>query len=101
MGKIQYLLGQRGLTILDSVYTEKVDLTVLIPKEEESKLIAEITEATNGQTGIARTGECWFANVDGEMVVFEYDTKKLPVEAAFLSYENSGSISPKEPSFLL
>ena len=79
LGKIQYLLGQRGLTILDSVYTEKVDLTVLIPKEEESKLIAEITEATNGQTGI----------------------KKLPVEAAFLSYENSGSISPKEPSFLL
>lgn len=71
LGKIQYLLGQRGLTILDSVYTEKVDLTVLIPKEEESKLIAEITEATNGQTGIARTGECWFANVDGEMVVFE------------------------------
>ena len=56
---------------MDSVYTEKVDLTVLIPKEEESKLIAEITEATNGQTGIARTGECWFANVDGEMVVFE------------------------------
>jgi hypothetical protein len=53
------------------VYTEKVDLTVLIPKEEESKLIAEITEATNGQTGITRTGECWFANVDGEMVVFE------------------------------
>lgn len=71
LGKIQYLLGQRGLTILDSVYTEKVDLTVLIPKEEESKLIAEITEATNGQTGITRTGECWFANVDGEMVVFE------------------------------
>lgn len=56
---------------MDSVYTEKVDLTVLIPKEEESKLIAEITEATNGQTGITRTGECWFANVDGEMVVFE------------------------------
>ena len=71
LGKIQYLLGQRGLTILDSVYTDKVEVTVLIPEEEEQILMAEIIEATNGQALIERAGECWFSNVDGEMIVFE------------------------------
>ena len=42
MGKIQYLLGQRGLTTLDCVYTEKVEVLVLISEEEEQRLIAEV-----------------------------------------------------------
>ena len=33
VGKIQYLLGQRNITILDSQYSDQVVLTVLIPEE--------------------------------------------------------------------
>ena len=32
VGKIQYLLGQRNITILDSQYADQVMLTVLIPE---------------------------------------------------------------------
>lgn len=71
LGKIQYILGQRGLTILDSVYTDKVDLHVLLPETEMQAVIAEITEGTNGQAAIELQEECYFANIDGEMKTFE------------------------------
>lgn len=70
LGKIQYLLGQRGLTTLDCVYTEKVEVLILISEEEEQRLIAEVIETTNAQAGIERETDCWFAKIDGKMVVF-------------------------------
>lgn len=70
LGKIQYLLGQRGLTTLDCVYTEKVEVLVLISEEEEQRLIAEVIETTNAQAEIERETDCWFAKIDGKMVVF-------------------------------
>lgn len=71
LGKIQYLLGQKGLTTLDCVYTEKVEVLVLISEEEEQRLIAEVIETTNAQAGIERETDCWFAKIDGQMVVFD------------------------------
>lgn len=71
LGKIQYILGQRGLTILDSVYTDRVDLNVLLPETQMQAVIAEITEGTNGQAVIELQEECYFANIDGEMMTFE------------------------------
>ena len=71
LGKIQYILGQRGLTILDSVYTDRVDLNVLLPETQMQAVIAEITEGTNGQAVIELQEECYFANIDGEMKTFE------------------------------
>ena len=52
LGKIQYILGQRGLSVLDTCYTEKVELTVLIPTEIEGSVKSEIVEGTNGQAEI-------------------------------------------------
>lgn len=57
--------------MLDTVYTDKVDLEVLLPKEEERSVIAEITEGTNGKAEIECLEECYFANVKGNMVIFE------------------------------
>lgn len=71
LGKIQYILGQRGFTILESVYTEKVDVKVLLPEEEEEAVLLELTEATNGQAVMEREEECWFAKIEGAMHVFE------------------------------
>ncbi len=43
LGKIQYILGERKITILDSVYTDKVQLTCVIPVEELTAVQEEIT----------------------------------------------------------
>lgn len=71
LGKIQYILGQRGLTILHSEYTDRVALEVLLPEADVEQVMAEITEGTNGQAVMEIVEECYFANVDGSMEIFE------------------------------
>ena len=71
LGKIQYILGQRGLTVLDSIYTDKVELEVLLPVEEVRPVLEEITEGTNGQAILEMKEECYFASIDGKMHVFQ------------------------------
>lgn len=70
LGKIQYILGQRGLTILNSEYTDKVVLEVLLPEAVVKQVTSEIIEGTNGQAVIHMLEECYFANVEGEMMIF-------------------------------
>lgn len=48
IGRIQYLLGQRGIPIEESVYTQQVSIRFQVPYEEKEKLIKDITEATAG-----------------------------------------------------
>ena len=71
LGKIQYILGQRGIKTLNSVYTDNVELEVLLPEDEVKSVIAEITEGTNGRAIQKLGDECWFAEVDGEMLILD------------------------------
>jgi len=52
IGKLQYLLGQRGIPIDESVYTEQVKIGFKVPCEEKEKLMKEITEATAGRAKV-------------------------------------------------
>ena len=58
LGKIQYILGQKGLPILNTEYTDRVALEVLLPEAEVKSVVAEITEGTNGQALIEILEEC-------------------------------------------
>ena len=71
LGKIQYILGQRGIKTLDSVYTDIVQLDVLLPEDEVKSVMAEITEGTNGRAIQNLGDECWFAEIDGEMMILD------------------------------
>lgn len=71
LGKIQYVLGQRGIVILNSNYTDKVELEVLLPIEEVAGVVSEITEGTNGQAVLEFMDECYFAVIDEKMQIFE------------------------------
>ena len=71
LGKIQYILGQRGIKILDSIYTENVQLDVLLPEDEVKSVMAEITEGTNARAMQELGDECWFAEIDGEMMILD------------------------------
>ena len=71
LGKIQYILGQRGLQILHSEYTDSVTLEVLLPETQTRQVMAESTEGTNGQAVMEILEDCYFAEVDGEMKIFE------------------------------
>ncbi len=71
LGKIQYILAQRKLSVLDTVYADKVQIEVLVPIEEVGFVKSEITEGTNGQAIIEECEECYFAEVDKELLLFE------------------------------
>lgn len=71
LGKIQHLLAQRDICILESVYTDKVELVVLVPDEEEGALFKEIMDGTNGQADLEKEQVCWFAQTEDGMKIFE------------------------------
>ena len=70
LGKIQYLLAQRKICILESVYTDKVELIVLVPDEEEGALFKEIMDGTNGQAVLEKEQECWFAQTENGIQIW-------------------------------
>lgn len=70
IGKIQYLLGQRGLTVTDSEYTDKVKLETLVPEDRIEKLKEDITEGTNGRIVFLACEPVCFALVDGRPQIF-------------------------------
>lgn len=60
VGKILYLLGQRGLEPKEALYTEAVSLKVLVPYEIRESLEKDITEATCGKAVITLEDEMFF-----------------------------------------
>lgn len=69
LGKIQYILGEQKIQILNAEYTEKVTLEALIPGEILDGIREELTERTSGQAVLEVLGKCCFAEIDGQMRV--------------------------------
>lgn len=71
IGKIQYIAGERNIPILNSEYTDKVVLELLIPSEDVEGVQKAITESTNGRARMEKERELYFAVLDGEVLTFE------------------------------
>ncbi len=70
IGKIQYLFGQNQISILESVYTEKVELTALVPEEQLESIQEEITEITGGKADLKLLDSVYFGVLDKEVLLF-------------------------------
>ena len=73
IGKIQYILGRQGITLVDSIYGEAVELEAMVPLEQLDVLQKEITEGTNGTASFHQGSQVDFAVIGGEAKIF---TKK-------------------------
>lgn len=71
LGKIQYILGERGIPVLDSSYTEKVELTALVPEDRRGSLEEELTDGTNGKALLEEAGKCFYGDIEGKIQVLE------------------------------
>lgn len=71
IGKVQYLLGQRGIPIISSEYTDVVRVQVLVAQDIVKELTEAVTEATNGRAQCEEEDGLYFAFVDKEPVIFE------------------------------
>ena len=52
VGKVQYLLGSRGIPVGEADYAEQATLRFMVPYEEKDGVVGEITEATAGRAQI-------------------------------------------------
>lgn len=71
IGKIQYIAGERKLPILDSEYTDKVILKLLVSAGDVGSVQKAITEGTNGRAGMQKEKDLYFAVLDGEVHIFD------------------------------
>ena len=71
IGKLQYIVGNRQISVADTRYGEAVEVDILVPEEEVASLTKEITEATAGKAEMDISDELFFAVLNGKPIVFE------------------------------
>lgn len=70
-GKVQYLLSEEEIPIVDTVFTDTVDLTYLVPSQLSNTIENKIIETTSGQVQISPDKEIYFAIVSDEILFFD------------------------------
>ncbi len=72
IGKLQYVAAKLNAAVLDTVYTDTVQMKVVAGEELAGRLIQEITEATAGSAAIRKEEEeVFFAEVEKEIILFD------------------------------
>lgn len=71
IGKIQYILAQSNITVLNTDYTDKVVLEVLAPAESTAQLKADITEGSNGRAGLEEKGCVYYGIIGKEALILD------------------------------
>lgn len=72
IGKIQYIAGERNIPILDSEYTDKVVMKLLVPVQDVGSVQKAVTEGTNGRAEIEKDQELYYAVIDGKVMTFDH-----------------------------
>jgi len=70
IGKLQYIVGNMGLSTLDTRYTEVVEMDVIVPLEDVGTFKSKVTEATNARCKIDEGDDCYYGIVDGKPEIF-------------------------------
>ena len=65
VGKLQYLMGQRGIEPVNSEYGADVKFTLIIPVEKSAELEKAMVEATNGKVKWTKRKESYFIDKEG------------------------------------
>ena len=60
VGKIQYILAQENITVMDSIYTDQVEFKLLVPVERYEDLEKQLIEGTNGGARLEKGDEIWY-----------------------------------------
>lgn len=69
LGKLQYIIGQMDIAMLDTVYAEDVESILVVPLWQEAELQKKITEATAGKAEWKELDEVSFLKVDKEVIL--------------------------------
>ena len=70
LGKVQYLLAQENIKILDSVYEADVRLCAPVPVRQLMQLKEKLTDGTGGKICLNQLEQIYYGIVDGEMKIW-------------------------------
>lgn len=70
IGKLNYIAGSMDLHIIDTRYTDAVEMEIVVDLNKADIFKNKITEATGAKCGITEGEVCHYAVVDGKTVVF-------------------------------
>ncbi|MDF2586609.1 MAG: hypothetical protein K0S41_450 [Anaerocolumna sp.] len=71
IGKLQYIINQLEITTINTNYTEIVVIMVLVPFSVINAFKDKIIEATLGKALIEDVQDVYYANITGEIVIFD------------------------------
>jgi len=70
IGKIQYILGEMKIPVLNNNYTDRIELELLAPVREAEEVIEKIIESTNGKAKIQELAEQYYGILEKNIVLF-------------------------------
>lgn len=73
IGKLQYITAQEEITVLDTQYTDRVYMTIMVPVEDTDRIIDKLTEAVNAKARITKNGQMYYAVLRKEVLLFNID----------------------------
>ncbi|MCI9077878.1 MAG: YigZ family protein [Lachnospiraceae bacterium] len=70
IGKIQYIISQMGLAVIDTRYSDKMEMELAVSSGDAGQFVKKVTEATSGQVKINADDDIYFAVIDQKPVIF-------------------------------
>lgn len=70
-GKLQYIMSSNEINVIDTIYTDNVEITAPVPAEMYQMIENKILEATSASAVIENEGEIWYGVLkDGSVHIF-------------------------------
>ena len=69
LGRIQYILGNAGIPLLNTDYTDIVEMTAALTVDQAQWLKKEVTEATGGKAFFSEEEPCLFGVADDRIIL--------------------------------
>lgn len=71
VGKLQYIMSSNEINVIDTTYTDNVEITAPVPAEMYQMIENKILEATSASAVIENEGEIWYGVLkDGSVHIF-------------------------------
>lgn len=70
MGKLQYLFGNEQIPVMDTLYTDAVQMKVMVPVVQKQELEKKLIDVTNGQAHLDWGDPVEYAFIDKKIEIF-------------------------------
>ena len=71
LGKVQYLLAENQIPILDTIYTDLVEMTYISPVDQTDKIQKSLLEATSATIQITPKSEIYYSTDTSKLLLFD------------------------------